>query len=162
MSVPGVTVPVMDDLGILADEITRFASEHDMTVIPVIPGTESGPAVLLDPRDLDLTAFLGLARRLGDGALYVGAEIVGTDPETGEPDHPVKEHLESLAAEFLASPGWQEAASAAARKKAAESFLSSRADGWCPPSFIRDELYAQAQRLAKSGGGPGLFPPPSK
>jgi hypothetical protein len=36
--------------------------------------------------------------------------------------------------------------------------VSSRADGWCPPSFIRDELYAQAQHLAKSGGGPGLFP----
>lgn len=284
MSLRGVTVPVMDDLGSLADEISRFAAEHEMAVIPVIPGIESSPTVLLGPHNLGLAAFLGLAGRLGDGALYVRAEVVGTDPETGEPDddlpgelarhkgqtcdvavafasghgvihvwldtapwwrewldsqetvdtgdtggqarqeereraereladviladreyrasgpsarrrrgqllipagtdhytgfgaadlarrraeelseqayRPVKEHLESLAAEFLASPGWREAASAAARKKAAESFLSSRADGWCPPSFIRDELYAQAQRLAKSGG-PGLFPLPSK
>lgn len=277
---PGVTVRAMDDLGNLAGEISGFAAEHDMAVIPAIPGIESGPAVVLDPRALDLTEFLGLARRLGGGALYVRAEVVGTDPDTGEPDDdlpeelarrkgqtcdvavafasghgvihvwldtapwwrewldsqeivdiddsgrearqeereraereladvivadgeyrasgpgarrrrgqllipagtdrfigfgaadlarrraeelseeayaPVRDRLEALAAEFLASPGWREAASAAARKKAAEPFLASRADGWCPPSFIRDELYAQAQRLAK-GGSPGLFP----
>ena len=58
---------------------SRQAAERDMAVIPVIPGIESGPAVLLDPHDMDLRAFLGLARRLGDGALYVRAETVGTE-----------------------------------------------------------------------------------
>jgi hypothetical protein len=53
----------------------------------------------------------------------------------------------------LASPGWQQAASAGARKKAAEQFLISKADGFFPPPFVRDELYAKAQRLFKSSGG---------
>lgn len=207
------------------------------------------------PHDLDLLAFLELARQLGDRALYVRRETVGTDPETGEPDdglpaelarrkgqicdlavafasahgilhtwsatapwwqehldredaaladageegiqaeqeqrrraereladailadgefrasspgarrrrgqllipdgtdrhvgfmaadlarqdaealpeeayRSVREQLAGLAAEFLASPGWQQAASAAARKQAAEEFLAARADGW--------------------------------
>ena len=64
--------------------------------------------------------------------------------------------LDDLAAEFLASPGWRQAAAAGARKKAAEQFLISRADGFFPPAFIRDDLYAKAQRLFKSNGG-GLF-----
>jgi hypothetical protein len=69
---------------------------------------------------------------------------------------PIKGQLQDIAAEFLASPGWRQAASAGARKKAAEQFLISRADGFFPPAFIRDELYAQAQRLFKNSGS-GLF-----
>jgi hypothetical protein len=68
----------------------------------------------------------------------------------------VQGQLDDLAAEFLASPGWQQAASAGTRKKAAEQFLVSKADGFFPPAFVRDELYAKAQRLFKSSGG-GLF-----
>jgi hypothetical protein len=69
---------------------------------------------------------------------------------------PIKGQLDDIAAELLASPGWQQAAAAGARKKAAEQFLISRADGFFPPAFIRDELYAQAQRLFKNSGS-GLF-----
>lgn len=40
----------------------------------------------LDPGILDLHGFLELARKLGDGALYVRTEKFGLDPETGEPE----------------------------------------------------------------------------
>jgi hypothetical protein len=81
----------MDDLVALSAGITEFAAGHDMLIIPAIPGSDSAPAVRLEPRDMDLPAFLELARKLGDRALYVRTEIAGTDPETGEPDDlPVK------------------------------------------------------------------------
>lgn len=282
MSVLAGSVPSMaNDLGGLADAVTKFADGHDMTIVPAIPGRDSGRTVGLDPGVLDLHGFLELARKLGDGALYVRTETFGMDPETGEPEemparlarrkgqvcelsvafasaghgllhfweqaepwyqefldsqdaellHDVDEErrindeerdrlaaemagviladrefrasspgirrrraqmlvpegtdrhvgwdaaerareraeelsdgayrtiqgqLDDLAADFLASTGWQQAASAGARKKAAEQFLISKADGFLPPPFIRDELYAKAQRLFKSSGG-GLF-----
>jgi len=276
------SVPNMaNDLGSLAAAVAEFAGGHDMTIVPAVPGRDSDRAVSLDPGILDLHAFLELARKLGDGALYVRTEKFGLDPETAEPEEvparlarrkgqvcelsvafasaghgllhfweqaepwyqefldsqdaellhdadqerrisgeerdrlaadvaegiladpefrasspgirrrraqmlipegtdrhvgwdaaerareraeelsdrayrTVQEQLDDLAAEFLASHGWQQAASAGARKKAAEQFLVSKADGFFPPPFIRDELYAQAQRLFKSNGG-GLF-----
>ncbi|MEU5934422.1 hypothetical protein [Micromonospora sp. NPDC047187] len=48
------------------------------------------------------------------------------------------------------SQAYQRAGSAAARKQVAERFLSTWADGWSPPMVAREELYARAQRLAKS------------
>jgi hypothetical protein len=206
MSAWAGSVPNMaNDLGGLAAAVAEFAGGHDMTIVPAVPGRDPGRAVSLHPRILDLHAFLELARKLGDGALYVRTEKFGLDPETGEPDEvparlarrkgqvcelsvafasaghglvhfwdaaerareraeelsdqayrSVQGQLDDLAAEFLASPGWQQAASAGARKKAAEQFLVSKADGFFPPAFVRDELYAKAQRLFKSSGG-GLF-----
>jgi hypothetical protein len=270
-----------NDLGSMAAAVTEFAEGHSMTIVPAIPGRDSGRTVSLAPGVLDLHGFLELARKLGDGALYLLTETFGLDPETGEPEdvparlarrkgqtcelrvafpsaghgllhfweqtepwyqefldsqdaetlhdadeerrisgeerdrlvaevaeailadrefrasspgirrrraqmlvpegadrhvgwdaaerareraeelsdeayRTVQGHLDDLAAEFLAGPGWQQAASAGARKKAAEQFLISKTDGFFPPAFIRDELYALAQRLFKSSGG-GLF-----
>jgi hypothetical protein len=76
----------MDDLESLSASVTDFATSHDLAVIPAIPAGESAPAVLLEPRDMELPAFLELARQLGDRALYARTETAGTDPETGEPD----------------------------------------------------------------------------
>jgi len=61
--------------------------------------------------------------------------------------------FDDLAAELLASEAYREAASSGARKQAAERFLIPNADGWMPPAVIRDELYARAQRLAKTRRG---------
>ena len=270
-----------NDLGSMAAAVTEFAEGHGMTIVPAIPGRDSSRIVSLDPNVLDLHGFLELARKLGDGALYLRTETFGLDPETGDPeevpahlassegqtcelslafasaDHgllhfweqaepwyqefldsqdaeilhdadeerrgsaeerdrlaaevaeviladsefrasslgirrrraqmlvpegtdrhvgwyaaqrareraeelsdeayrTIQTQVDDLAAEFLVSPGWQEAASAGARKKAAEQFLISKANGFFPPAFIRDELYAQAQRLFKSSSH-GLF-----
>lgn len=76
----------MDDLDALSVGIREFAEENGMVTIPVIPGSESAPAVRLEPRDMLLPEFLGLARQLGDQAIYVRTEFAGTDPETGEPE----------------------------------------------------------------------------
>jgi hypothetical protein len=67
--------------------------------------------------------------------------------------------LDDLAAELLASSAYQQASSAAARKRAAERFLIPHADGFSPPALVRDELHARAQRLAKKAreSGGGLF-----
>ena len=64
----------------------------------------------------------------------------------------ITDRLDELAAEFLASPEYQQASSAGARKQAAGRFLIPHADGFCPPPLVRDELYARTQKLAK---GPG-------
>jgi hypothetical protein len=59
--------------------------------------------------------------------------------------------LDDLAADLLVTAEYQNASSAAARKQAAERFLIGRTDGFVPPAYVRDELYARAQRLARSG-----------
>jgi hypothetical protein len=72
----------------------------------------------------------------------------------------LEEQVDDLAAELLASPAYQRASSAAARKKAAERFLITRADGFSPPtSLVREELHARSQQLAKAARAPasGLF-----
>jgi hypothetical protein len=68
----------------------------------------------------------------------------------------VSNQLDDLAVELLADPGYRQSSSAAARKRATELFLIPRGGGFSPPPLIRDELYARAQRLAKSHGS-GLF-----
>jgi hypothetical protein len=50
----------------------------------------------------------------------------------------------------VATPAWQQASSPAARRQAAGRFLIPHADGFGPPPLIRDELYARAQRIAKT------------
>jgi hypothetical protein len=67
--------------------------------------------------------------------------------------------LDELAAGLLASPGWQQASSPPARRQAAGRFLIPLADGFAPPSSVREELYARARDLAKaaSTSGSGLF-----
>jgi hypothetical protein len=58
---------------------------------------------------------------------------------------------------ILDLPEWKQAAASDARKKAAEQFLISRADGFCPPPLIRNELYARTRDLLKDRGSSGLF-----
>ena len=67
--------------------------------------------------------------------------------------------LDELAAELLATPAWQQASSAVARRQAAGRFLVLHTDGFSPTPLVRDELYAWAQRLAKAAraGTGGLF-----
>src|ERR1700722_5229059 len=87
MSVPAANVPGMaNDFGSMAAAVPEFADGHDMTVVPAIPGRDSGRTVSLDPDVVDLHGFLELARKLGDGALYLRAETFGLDPETGKPE----------------------------------------------------------------------------
>ena len=85
MSVPTARVPGMaNDIGSMAAAVIDFAEGHDMTVVPAIPGRDSGRTVSLDPDVVDLHGFLELARKLGDGALYLRTETFGLDPETGD------------------------------------------------------------------------------
>ncbi|MCW2879083.1 MAG: hypothetical protein JWQ95_3183 [Sphaerisporangium sp.] len=71
------------------------------------------------------------------------------------------DRLDELAVELLASPEYQQTSSASARKRIAERFLISRADGLSGPTYVREELYARAQQLAKASktgkGSGGLF-----
>ena len=258
----------------LAAVITEFAAGHDMTLVPAVPGAESDRTVLLEAGILDLPGFLDLARKLGDGALYLHTEAFGLDPddvpahlarykgrtcelqvafasaghgllhfwdhtapwyrkwldseearllgEDGQADDPERtrqareiaeavvadpeyraanshdrgrraeqlmpegtdrevrwdaaaraeemareqaeaaydaiwDQLDEVAAEFLASPGWQKSATPAGREKAAEKFLASRAGGFPAPAKLRKELYGQARKIAKTRSGNGLF-----
>ena len=63
-------------------------------------------------------------------------------------------NLEELAAELLDDPGYQRASSPGGRKMAAERFLVPRAGGFATPAVVREELYARAQRLAKTAKQP--------
>jgi hypothetical protein len=74
------------DLGSVAAAVTKFADGHSMTIVPAIPGSGSGRTVCLDPGVLDVHGFLELARKLGDGALYLRTETFGLDPGTGQPE----------------------------------------------------------------------------
>ncbi|MEU4235737.1 hypothetical protein [Actinoplanes sp. NPDC026619] len=69
----------------------------------------------------------------------------------------LSKQYEDLARRLLQDPAYRAAASAGARKQAAERFLTDWAGGFVPNSMARDELYAQAQRLAKTGRGSTLF-----
>ncbi|SCL36300.1 hypothetical protein GA0070624_5515 [Micromonospora rhizosphaerae] len=66
----------------------------------------------------------------------------------------VDERYDELAAQLLKDPAYQRAGSVGVRKQAAEHFLTAWADGFVPPSVVRDELYARAQRLAKAAARP--------
>jgi hypothetical protein len=110
------------------------------------PGIRRRRAQMLVPEGTDRHVGWNAAERARERAEELSDEAY----------HTIQGQLGDLAAEFLASPGWQQAASAGARKKAAEQYLASRADGFFPPTFIRDELYAQTQRLFKNSGS-GLF-----
>ena len=80
MSVPALRVQDMaHDLGSLAAAVTEFADGQGMTIVPAVPGGDACRTVLLDPGVLDLHGFLELARKLGDGALYLRSETFGLD-----------------------------------------------------------------------------------
>jgi hypothetical protein len=65
----------------------------------------------------------------------------------------LEEQLDDLTAELPATPAYQQASSAAARKKAAERFLITRADGFSPPtSLVREELHARPRSSPKRPG----------
>ncbi|GAB1641411.1 hypothetical protein [Krasilnikovia sp. MM14-A1259] len=59
-------------------------------------------------------------------------------------------HYDDFAARLLDDPAYQRAASPAARKTATEQFLTA-CTGFFPPTAARDELYAQARNLTKTG-----------
>lgn len=124
---------------ILADPQFRAASRGNRWKI-------AGKAV---PEGTDPWAGRDAARQACDRALQMAQERY--DQLEGQ--------LGDLAAELLASPAYQQASSAAARKRAAERFLIPRADGFSAPEpLIPEELHARAQQLAKAAkGSSGLF-----
>lgn len=63
----------------------------------------------------------------------------------------IYEQLDDLADQLLDEPQYRAAASAPAKRQVIEQFLTTRADGLCPPTLVRDELYARAQQRAKAG-----------
>lgn len=67
------------------------------------------------------------------------------------------ERLDELATELLADPEYRRAGSPGGRKQVVEQFLVPRADGFAPPSHFRDELYARAQRRAKTTARPATL-----
>lgn len=131
---------------------------------------ELADAILADPR---FRAARGRGDRIRIGHLAIPP---GTDERVGRYDvvylacdraeeltqeryEQIMPRFDDLAAELLASEAFQQASSAAVRKQVAERFLIPHADGFGPPAWARDELYARAQRLAKErrGSAGGLF-----
>ncbi len=159
----------------LADAtVTRPRMDEDDGIEPLSPEerarlvTELADAILADPqfRGAPRGDKLRTARRLiPDGT----SQWVGSDAareacervnETAQKRYDqLEDRLDDLAAELLASPGYQRASSPAARKQAAERFLIPHADGFFPSAPARDELYVHAQKLAKAARAPasGLF-----
>jgi hypothetical protein len=69
----------------------------------------------------------------------------------------IPDRLDDLAADLLATTEYRQASSPAARKQVAERFLTTHADGFAPPTHLRDELYARAQRQAKTRQRPAAL-----
>ncbi|WP_028189004.1 hypothetical protein [Salinispora pacifica] len=65
--------------------------------------------------------------------------------------------LDELTPQLLTDATYQQASSPGARKQAAEQFLIPHGDGFPPPAYVRDELYARAQKLLKTKGATNLF-----
>lgn len=101
------------------------------------------------PKGTDQWAAWDAIRKAGDRANQMAQERYDQ----------LEDQLDGLAEELLASPAYQQASSAAARKQAAERFLIPHADGFSPPALVRDELYARAKDLAKTAkaSASGLF-----
>lgn len=101
--------PEDDDLGKLAAAAVKFARRHRMTIVPAVPSSDYGRSVILTGHELDLSGFLKLARKLGDGALYLDAYCFTEDPDTGEAeDIPAflagrTEHLADLRVAFASA-----------------------------------------------------------
>jgi hypothetical protein len=146
-----------------ADEAERLSSEDRARL-----AGELADAILADrqfraaPRsDRQRLARLAIPAGSDNWAGYdaVRAACDRAQEMTGAAYEQITGRLDDLAAEFLASPAYQQASSAAGRKEAVVQFLIPRADGFSPPTLIRDELHARAQRLARKpkGAGAGLF-----
>lgn len=92
-------------------------------------------------------------------SVAVGLAFDRADELTQERYEQIMPRFDDLAAELLASEAYQQASSAAVRKQVAERFLIPHADGFGPPVWAREELYARAQQLAKAprGSASGLF-----
>ncbi|HEX9354889.1 MAG TPA: hypothetical protein VF933_13870 [Streptosporangiaceae bacterium] len=129
-----------------AEERARLASELAGTILAgprfrAAPrGDRQGLARLAIPEGTDRWVGWDAVREACDRAHEMAQAQY--DQLTGQ--------LDDLAAELLASPEYQQASSSAARKHAAERFLIPRAAGFSPPTLMREELYARAQRLAKA------------
>ena len=137
------------------EERERLASEHTETLLadPRFRAARQAnvrhrAARLILPPDTDSAIFWDAVREASEQA----DELAQQQYERINPQ------LDELARELLASPEYQRASSPPARRRIAEQFLISRADGFSPPAHIREELYAKAQQLAKKPGGfTGLF-----
>jgi len=133
----------------LADEVAQvIVADAEFRACPAAPRRRRR-AELLIPEGTDSR----VAWEATDRAVKLAEELAE------DAYRPVKDQLDELAAELLASPGWLQSRSPAGRKEAAGQFLSSRAEGFCPPRVIREELYRRAQDLSKNRGGSGLFLP---
>lgn len=138
-----------------ADEDDRLSDEERARL-----AAELADAILADPRfraargrgDRNRAGQLaippGTDRWAGYDAVRLACERA--DDLAQERYDQIMPRLDDLAAELLASEAYQQASSAAARRQAAERFLIPHADGFGPPTVIRDELYARAQRLTKT------------
>src|SRR5579875_560710 len=80
-----------EDLAALAQRVAEFAAGTGTALVPAAPAHGCGPEVCLGPDDLDLPAFLELARTLGASVLYVeakpfpgGTELPAHLGQTGE------------------------------------------------------------------------------
>lgn len=142
-----------DELDRLSDEERALLASELAATILADPRFRSAPrgdrhrlARLAVPKDTHSWAGYEAIREACDRAQEMAEERY--DQLTGR--------LDELAAELLATPEYNQASSAAARKQAAERFLIPRADGFCPPPLVRDELYARAQKLAKAAKTPGM------
>jgi hypothetical protein len=121
--------------------------------------TELADTILADPEfragsrgDRQRAARKAISRDTGDGVFWAAFReaVQQADQMTRERYDQLEDRLDDLAAELLASPAYQRASSAAARRQAAGRFLVPHADGFSPPPQVRDELYARAQDLAKA------------
>lgn len=144
-----------DEERLSAEERSRLADELAATIM-ADPRFRAAPrgdrqrlARLAIPKDTDSWASYDAVRKACDQA----QELAQAQYDQ------ITSQLDDLAAELLATPEYQQASSAAARKQAAERFLIPRADGFCPPPLVREELYARAQKLAKTAKATagGLF-----
>ena len=69
------------------------------------------------------------------------------------------DRYDDLAAALLSDALYQQNSSPAGRRQAVEQFLTQLADGFAPPTVVRDEVYSRAQALSrkrKTSAG-GLF-----
>jgi hypothetical protein len=124
---------------------------------------------MLTSMDFRAAKTRGARQRLARLAVPAGTDQgVGWDAESEACDRAeelaraqyaqIDGRLDDLAAELLTTREYQQVSSAGARKQVAELFLIRHADGFSPPSHVRDELHARAQQLARSPkSSTGLF-----
>jgi hypothetical protein len=129
------------------EERERLASELADTIL-ADPRFRAARRLTDQRRFADLAIPPGTDRRVG----WDATDLACTRAQAMTQDQydQIMPRLDDLTAELLGSDAYQQANSPAGRRHAIEQFLISRADGFWPPTLVRDELYARAQRRAKA------------